>query len=239
MRTVVVAAALALAVLVSGVPSVAHAQTTTQRIAGARLEALAKPALARVHLSGDAEMQRAFQVPDQLVPSGSLSLLVGSAIVSPAYVNVPIEIDVNGQFIRQIFVGYRVQRYVRTAVAAHDLVPGSVLAPGDVTMARVPWTGQHTNSAGVLVGRKILAAVRAGAPIAIESTQINQIVKPGATVVMIVRDGGVAVVADVVARTGGGLGDDVSVYNPQTNKTLSGTVIGPDRVELNLSGDQP
>ena len=55
--------------------------------------------------------------------------------------------------------------------------------------------------------------------------------------VLIVHDDGVSVVADVVARTGGGLGDQVSIYNPQTNKTLSGTVIGPDRVELNLSGD--
>ncbi len=239
MRNAALAAALVLAVLASGGPTVARAQTATQRIAGPRLEALAKPALARVHLGGDAELQRAFAVPDQIVPAGTLSLEVGSAIPTPAYVNVPITIDVNGRFIRQIFVGYRVQRFVRTAVAAHDLVPGSVLTASDVKMARVPWTGQRTNGTNVLVGRKILAAVRAGSPIAIEATQVNQIVKPGATVVMIVRDGGVAVVADVVARTGGGLGDNVSVYNPQTNKSLSGTVIGPDRVELNLSGDAP
>lgn len=239
MRIAAAAATLALAVVTIGEPSVARAQAAMQRIAGPRLEALAKPALARVRLAGDADLERAFSVPDQEVPAGKLALVVGSAIATPAYVNVPIEIDVNGTFVRQIFVGYKVQRYVRTAVAAHDLVPGTVLAAGDVEMARVPWTGQRTNSASVLVGRKILAAVRAGAPIAIESTQTNQIVKPGSTVVMIVRDGGVAVVADVVARTGGGLGDDVSVFNPQTNKTLSGTVVGPDRVELNLSGDAP
>jgi len=28
----------------------------------------------------------------------------------------------------------------------------------------------------------------------------------------------------------------ISVYNPQTNKTLSGTVIGPGRVELDIMG---
>jgi flagella basal body P-ring formation protein FlgA len=42
--------------------------------------------------------------------------------------------------------------------------------------------------------------------------------------------------ADVVARTGGGLGDSVTVYNAETNKLLSGTVTGPDRVELVLPG---
>ncbi len=239
MRIAAVAATIALAVLASGVPMVARAQMATQRIPGARLEALAKPQLARVHLQGDAELQRSFPVADQIVPSGKLALVVGSAIASPSYVNVPIDIDVNGTFVRQVFVGYRVQRYVHTAVAAHDLVPGTVLTPNDLTMARIPWNGGRTNGENVLIGRKILSAVRKGAPIAIESTQVNQIVKPGATVVMIVRDNGVAVVADVVARTGGGLGEGVTVYNPQTNRTLSGTVVGPDRVELNLSGDAP
>jgi flagella basal body P-ring formation protein FlgA len=61
-------------------------------------------------------------------------------------------------------------------------------------------------------------------------------VKPGANVVMIVHGDGVAVVADVVARTGGGLGDQVMVWNPETHKMLSGTVTAPDRVELDISG---
>ena len=143
----------------------------------------------------------------------------------------------DGKYLRTVFVGYRIQQWVRTAVAAHDLVPGTVLAANDLTTARIPYVGQHTNSESVLVGRKIVSAFRAGSPVYIEQTVTNQIVKPGASVVLIVHDDGVSVVADVVARTGGGLGDQVSIYNPQTNKTLSGTVIGPDRVELNLSGD--
>ena len=68
-------------------------------------------------------------------------------------------------------------------------------------------------------------------------TKLISLVKAGNTVTLIVDNDGVRVAADVVARTSGGLGDEVSVYNPQTNKTLSGTVVGPDRVELNLSGE--
>lgn len=219
-------------------PTPARAQASTQRIAGVKLEALVKPALHGVALGGDAALIPAFHVPDQVVPAGSASLAVGTALVSPSYVNVPIQISVDGKYNRTVFVGYRIQQYVKTAVATHDLVPGTVLSTDDVTMARVPFTGQRTNGTQVLVGRKIVSSLRAGQPVSIEYTQTNQIVKAGSTVVLIVHDGGVSVVAEVVARSSGGLGDDVAVYNPQTNKTLSGTVIGPDRVELNLSGAQ-
>ena len=209
----------------------------TQVVTGARVEALAAPASKAVHLTGDAKLVQAFTIPDQVVPAGTVSLQVETALVTPSYVNVPIRIAIDGKFLRQIFVGYRVQRYVRTAVATRDLLPGAVLAPGDLRMERVVFTGQRTNGTEALIGRRVLAAVRAGAPVTIEATQTNQIVKAGMTVTLIVDNDGVTVAADVVARTSGGLGDQVSVYNPQTNKTLTGTVVGPDRVVVNLSGE--
>ena len=210
----------------------------TQRVSGARLAALAHRAVSGIRLGNDATAVPAFTVADQLLQPGKLSIVVQSALVNPSYINVPIELDVNGHFVRTIFVGYRVQRWVKTAVAAHDLAPGTLLSASDLRVARVPFDGQQTNGATVLAGRRILSAFRAGQPVTIEETQINQIVKPGASVVLIVHDGGVSVVADVVARGGGGLGDQISVFNPQTNKTLSGTIVGPDRVELNLGDAQ-
>ena len=236
MRTIVAGAAIATLAFLGCVPSMAFAQAASQRISGKRFEALAKPMIAGIHPAGDAVLAQAYPVPDQVVPSGKLSLTVESAMVNPVFVNVPIEIDVDGHFIRQIFVGYKVQRYVRAAVAAVDIDPGTVLSYADLKMERIPDNGQRTNGIEALVGRRVLSAVRAGQPIAIESTQTDQIVKAGSTIVMIVHDGGVDVVAAVVARQSGGLGDEIPVYNPQTNKALSGTIIGPDRVELNLSG---
>jgi flagella basal body P-ring formation protein FlgA len=236
MRNVVAGTATIVLAVLNCVPMPAFAQTTTT-IRGEKIEALTKPLLAGVALTGDSTLIRAFPIADQVVPSGSVSLRAQTPMTTPSYVNVPVEIDLDGKYLRTVFVGYRVQQWVRTAVAAHDIVPGTVLTANDLSMARVPYTGQHTNSESVLVGRKVVSAFRAGAPVYIEQTLTNQIVKPGASVVLIVHDDGVSVVADVVARTGGGLGDQVSIYNPQTNKTLSGTVIGPDRVELNLSGD--
>jgi flagella basal body P-ring formation protein FlgA len=205
-----------------------------QRVSGARIAALAEPVAHAVPIAGDAALIPLVHVPSQLVPSGMVTLQAGSALVTSSFVNVPVRICVNGTFVRNVFVGYRVQRYVRTAVATHDLVPGAVLTGADVEMRLLPYTGQPVNGTSALIGRKIVAAIRAGAPIYIESTQTNQIVHAGDFVVLVVDAGGVSVVADVVARTSGGLGDEVAVYNPQTNKLLSGTVVGSDRVELNL-----
>ena len=230
-----------LAILVSaaaGVPLPGRAEPATQRIGGDRFVALAKRAVVTIAPSGDDALVQAAPVRDQIVPAGAVSLVVESPLATPTYVNVPIDVDVDGSFLRTVFVGYRVQQYVRTAVAAHDLIAGSVIAAGDLTMARVPSTGRLGNGADVLIGRKIFVPFRKGQPVYIEETQTNQIVKPGSSVVLIVNDGNVSVVAEGVARTGGGLGDEVSVYNPSTNHTLSGTVVGPDRVQLDIMGEQ-
>lgn len=228
-------AALVLAFALVCVPGMARA-ALTQTVPGRNFEALATPISKGIRLTGDAQLVQAYPIPDQIVPAGHVTLVAQSAIVNPTFVNVPIQVELDGKFLRQIFVGYRVQRYVQTAVATHDLVPGAVLAAGDLKSARIVFTGQRTNGTEVLVGRRIIAAIRAGAPVTIESTRVDQIVKAGNTVTLIVDNNGVRVAADVVARTSGGLGDEVSLYNPQTNKVLSGTVVGPDRVELNLSG---
>ncbi len=215
-------------------PAAARAAASTQHIASAKLLSLAKAALGAVHLNADEALVQAAPLPDQTVLGEAVSLQVGTPLASPTYVNVPIAIDVDGKYLRTVFVGYRVVRYVETAVAAHDIPAGTVLSAGDVTMARVPFAGHETNAAQVLVGRKLTSIVRKGDPIYLEATSTDQIVKAGASVVLVVRASGVALVADVVARNSGGLGDLVSVYNPQTSKTLSGTVVGPGRVEIDL-----
>ena len=239
MRTIGALTALLLMTSIAYAPLSARAQAYgagSQRIAAKKFETLAQHAIAGIKLQGDAEFVEAAPVHDQIVGAGAASLVLESPLVTPSYVNVPIDIDIDGALLRTVFVGYRVQEFVRTAVAAHDLVAGTVLATGDVTLARVPAFGRFSNGTQVLVGRKIVCAFRKGQPVYIEETQVNQIVKPGSSVVLIVNDGGVSVVAEAVARTGGGLGEEVSVYNPSTNKTLSGTVVGPDRVQLDILG---
>ncbi|HTU81338.1 MAG TPA: flagellar basal body P-ring formation chaperone FlgA, partial [Candidatus Acidoferrales bacterium] len=212
-RTFATLALLAAATLCGG--AAARAQdVSTQRISGKTFETLGKKAVASLSFTGDVQLVEATPVRDQIVAAGTPSLVVESPLVTPTYVNVPIDVKVDGTFIRTVFVGYRVQEFAKTAVAARDLVAGSVIGADDVTMARVAYFGRPPNGTEVLIGRKIVCPFRKGQPIYVEETQTNDIVKPGSSVVLIVNDGGVSIVAEAVARTGGGLGDEVDVYNP-------------------------
>lgn len=247
MRSLAFAAALILALAPFG----ARAQGAAQRpstgsgrahltVSGKRIAQIAERQLAFVPHDSAQAFVPAGIVPDQMVSEGRLALHAGAPSGSTAFVNVPVEIDVDGKPDRTVLVGYRVQQFVETAVATHDLAPGTVLTADDVTIARVPFTGVAPNGTDVLVGRRVESAVLKDQPVRIQSTTVNQIVKAGSTIVFIIRDNGVAISADAIARTGGGLGDQVFVYNPMTHKALSGTVTGPGTVELDISGgDNP
>ena len=235
MRLLMILAALFLC----GLPlaTAAAERVPSQVISGRSINALAQRMIQTLKLERDEALAPAFSVPDQVLPAGRVAMNAGAPLITASYINIPVTMTLNGKFSRAVYVGYRVQKYVEQAVAAHDVAPGTVLSTGDVTMARVPFVGRQPNSTQVLVGRKTIGAYVKGQSIFIESTSVDQIVKAGSTVIMVVHDGDVRLTADVIARTGGGLGDQVIVFNPQTNKQLSGVVTGPGKVELELPGD--
>jgi flagella basal body P-ring formation protein FlgA len=232
MRTLVVLTALLLALAPLG----AHAQGSVLRVSGQRIAQAAAREVASLAHDADHQYVAVSVVPDQVVTGDRVALHAQPPIGAPSFVNIPVAIDVDGKLDRTIYVGYRMQQYVQTAVATHDMVPGTVLSADDLEMARVPYMGRPGNGIDALVGRKVQGSVLKGQPVTIDTTTVNQIVKAGSTVILIVRDNGVAVSADVIARTSGGLGDQVSVYNASTNKALSGTVTAPGTVELDISG---
>lgn len=227
--------ALAAAVLALA-PLGAQAQGPVLHVSGQRITQTASREIAGLSHDADHQYVAVSVIPDQVVSGQRVALHAQAPVGNTSFVNVPVAIDVDGRLDRTIYVGYRMQQYVETAVAAHDIVPGTVLVAEDLTIARVAYTGRPANGIDALVGRRVTGAVLKGQPVTIEATSVNQIVKAGSTVVLIVRDNGVEVSAAVLARTSGGLGDQVSVYNPATNKALSGTVTAPGTVELDISG---
>jgi len=90
----------------------------------------------------------------------------------------------------------------------------------------------------VLVGRRLNVATAAGAALYVEQTMPNAVVKAGQAAILVIHDGIVALVADVIARTGGAIGDTVTVVNPQTQKAIAAIVTAPNRVELTLPGGE-
>jgi len=217
-----------------GVRAAASVPAQTQVVAGARVAAVADK-IARGLVSGpDRSIAAAFQVADQNLPAGAVEIAPAGA----PYVGVPVAIRVDGKIARTVVAGYRVTTYVRTAVAARDLAPGAVLAESDLALARVASNGRPAVGLENLIGRKLSMATAKGAALYVEQTVPDTVVKPGQAAILIVRDGNVALTADVIARTGGAIGDTVTVFNPQTQRAIAAVVTGPNRVELILPGGE-
>jgi flagella basal body P-ring formation protein FlgA len=178
----------------------------------------------------------AFALSDQTVPAGTVEITPGAPQLNTTYVGVPITIDIDGRVARTVFAGFRITTYVRTTVAAHDLMVGAILGAGDLAYAQQPFTGRTNMPIESLLGRKLRSAITRGDAVYPEATLINEIVHAGMPALLIVHDGPVALAADVVARNSGGLGDSVTTYDPQTQRVLSGVVTGPNTVELTLPG---
>lgn len=211
--------------------------TATQVVPAARLVAVAEKTVHSIINDPDHQVRAESRLSDQQVPAGKVVITAEDAQYNPTYIAVPLLISVDGKPIRTVFAGYRIVTYVHTAVAARDLPSGTVLGADDVVLGRVAYNGRPPMETASLVGRKLNVTLAHGAPIYMEETQINQIVTPGQAVLYILHDGPVVVSADVIARSGGGLGQTVAVYNPATRKALSGVVTGPGTVEYTLPGD--
>jgi len=207
-----------------------------QTVPGERIAAIAGRIAGTLISGSDRTVTPAFKIFDQTVPAGTIAIETGTPQVNPSYVTVPITIDVDGRVARTLVAGYRVTTYVTTTVAAHDLTPGTVLTPGDLATQRVPSYGRVGIDPAALIGRQLHTTVARGAVVYVEQTGLPLLVRAGQPALLIVRDGGVSLSADVVARTGGALGESVSVWDPQTQRALSGVVTGPNVVELVLPG---
>jgi len=211
----------------------------TQVVAGTRLAAVADKIVHGLVSGPDRAVAPAYQVADQSLPLGAVQIApAGTPFVSATYAGVPIAIRIDGKLARTVVAGYRITTYVHTAVAARDLAPGAVLAQDDLALARVASNGRPAVGIDALLGRKLSSATVKGAPLYVEQTVPDTVVKPGQAAILIVRDGNVALTADVVARTGGAIGDTVTVFNPQTQKAIAAVVTGKNRVELILPGGE-
>jgi flagella basal body P-ring formation protein FlgA len=215
-------------------PVAAFAAPVGQVVTAATITAAADKIAQPLVNDPDRALQPARGIVDQNLPLGALALSTGSPQVNPSFIAVPVAIAVDGKTRVTLLVTYRILQYMHTTVAARQLDPNTILSADDLTLERIPFVGRQPVEVGSLVGRKLRTSLAKGTPVYMEQTAPVELVRAGSTVVLVVRDGPVALTADVVARNSGALGDTVAVYNPQTKKALTGVVTGPNRVELNL-----
>jgi flagella basal body P-ring formation protein FlgA len=233
------AAAWLAAVWLGLVPVCAFARAplpAMQIVPGSQMAAVAERSARAAVPDTNLALVAACTLVDQSLPTGAVALVPGTPQVNATYVSVPIAIDIDGVLVRTLYAGYRITTYVRMPVAAHDLAPGAVLGADDLSYARLPFGGRTGLDIDTFVGRKMRSAVARGDVLYPELTAVNEIVRAGMPALFIVHDGPVRLAADVIARTSGGLGDYVTIFDPQTQRALSGVVTGPNTVELTVPG---
>jgi flagella basal body P-ring formation protein FlgA len=209
----------------------------TQVVPAERIAAFAEHIARALVPDSERALAPAFRILDQSVPLGTVAIVAaGKPQVNATYIGVPVAIAIEGHVARTMFAGFRITSYVRMPVAAHDVAAGAILNGDDIAYARVPFDGRPARDADAFIGRKVRSLIARGDVLVPELTVVNEIVHAGMPAVLIVRDGPVRLAADVVARSSGGLGDYVSIFDPQTQRVLSAVVTGPDTVELALPG---
>ena len=214
---------------------VAYVPAVSQVVTAARLQKLSDAAAHRLIKDQQHQVVLAYPLSDQHIISGHIELHIDDASsISPTYATFPIEIRVDGVLVRTIYSGYRIVTLVDTPVLNEAKHHGDILELTDFHSQRLADDGRPHIDLSELAGRTLNADHAAGSSVRLEETSINTIVKAGSPVVLIVHDGSVALAADVIARTSGGLGETVTVYDENARKMLSGVVTAPSRVELTL-----
>jgi flagellar basal body P-ring formation protein FlgA len=120
-------------------------------------------------------------------------------------------------------------------VAAHDLAQGEIIRPEDVTLARRPKAELGTKPLGDVdeaQGLTAKHALHAGDVIRLGDVAKTELVARNGTVTMTYEVPGIVLSVVGKAVEAGGLGDTISVVNPQSKRTIQATVTGPDRVKV-------
>jgi len=212
-----------------------YAPPAMQVVNGARLQTISDAWIRRLVKDPRHQALLAYPVMEQRVLSGHTELRESaSPVLSPEYVSLPVEIRVDGMLMRTVYIGYRIVTFVKKPVLTLAKHRGDLLSASDFRDEMRADDGRPPVDATMLAGRICNVDFAAGSVVQPEETSVDQIVKAGSPVILIVHDGGVALAADVIARTSGGFGETVTVYDEPARKMLSGLVTAPSRVELTL-----
>lgn len=124
---------------------------------------------------------------------------------------------------------------VEVVIPKRAIARGETLTAGDVTIERRPRDGQGTelvsDSRGA-VDKVARRALMAGVPLRTGDVQREEIVAKGELVTIVYEAPGILITMRGRVNESGAMGDVVSVTNPQSKRTLQGTISGPGRVSV-------
>jgi flagella basal body P-ring formation protein FlgA len=129
----------------------------------------------------------------------------------------------------------RVQETVEVPVATRRLLPGTLLRPDDVRMARLRIGLIQTEvamTAEEAVGRVVRHISMPGQPFPLVDLARQAVVLRGSRVTMTLQSDGINLTAQGIATEPGGVGDQIGIRNPLSGAMVQAEVTGPGTVRV-------
>ena len=152
-------------------------------------------------------------------------------------VTFEISNDNNSTRTRLRFSGVAVEM-LDTAVLTRNVDRGEVLKASDVVVERRPKAEMGSDAAatrGHAVGMQMRRSLRAGQALRVADIGKPDLVHKDDNVMLIYETDGIYLTARGKAVDTGTEGDAVTVLNLQSNRTISGTVVGRDKVAISIA----
>ena len=172
-----------------------------------------------LEIATDRPLKGKLIVPDRLYPGTSS-------------VNLKFRTDQGEQTIPA-----RLKWLIPAAVAQNPIRRGAVIAPSDLAIATVEYqrNRQYYSDPTVLVGMAATRDMAKGQPFTARTTDDIAVVRSGSRVTIVHRKGSLKVSTPGRAMESGSIGDVIKVRNNRTRSIVSGTVTGPDTVEVTFN----
>ncbi len=139
----------------------------------------------------------------------------------------PLSLTLSGSF----------QRLLGVPVPAATIAAGTLLGPAHfetLWLAQNRIRGDWLARVAEVEGREAYRALVAGQPVAGDAIGPPRLVRRGEPVTVVFAEGGLRLETTATARSGGGRGDVVEVENSVSGAVVTGRVIGPARIAVEV-----
>jgi flagellar basal body P-ring formation protein FlgA len=144
--------------------------------------------------------------------------------------------DNNSRSVKLRFTGVAIET-VEAAVLTRNVDRSEVLRSSDVIVQRLPKTqiGGDPTTPAAAVGMQMRRQVRAGQALRVADLAKPDLVQRDSNVTLVYQAAGLYLTIRGKAIDNGAEGDTVNVLNLQSNRTISGVVIGHDQVRVSIA----
>jgi len=137
--------------------------------------------------------------------------------------------------LKPLHISGQLVETIEVVVPKRAIARGETLGKDDVAVERRPRDGQGSEVIGdarAAIDKVARRALLAGVPLRNGDVQREEIVAKGELVTIVYEAPGLLITMRGRASEAGAMGDVISVTNPQSKRTLQGTITGPGRVSV-------